>query len=221
MLVPPWVLDRLAGAEPPTAADPARERARSDDAEVACCLRLGCERSYWRSTHYLTLELSMLISLPPEHKKNFRRLQQAATTLEPAEGAGTADARRTHGYSLMRFYAVESGLKYLLHDLEKIPHRHQIDGAKLGDSESVEDFGHDLQRMAKRLRVPAMHAPQLSNSFRLHGGYKPNGAQQNFPISQAHEAWRYGLVIVTADQDILLACLNGLILWITNQLEGG
>jgi hypothetical protein len=163
----------------------------------------------------------MLISLPPEHKRNFRRLQQAARKLEPAAGSETADARSAHGYSLMRFYAAESGLKYLLHDLEKIPHRHQlVDGAP-GGRESVEDFGHDLQKMAKRLRVPGIYAPKISNSFRLDGGYKPNGVQQGFSINEAHEAWRYGLVIIAADQDVLATCLDGLIRWIASQLEGG
>jgi hypothetical protein len=168
----------------------------------------------------LRVVLTMLISLPPEHRRNFRRLREAARLLQPTTGSETSDARRSHGYCLLRFYALESGLKYLLNDREKVPHKHEIAGNASDEPESVEGFGHDLLKMARRLKVPAMHAPKLNNSFRLSGGYKPNGFQQSFPISDTHQAWRYGLVIDAEDQSMLEVCVEALIRWVGDQLEG-
>jgi hypothetical protein len=54
--------------------------------------------------------------------------------------------------------------------------------------------------------------------FRLAGGYKPAGHQQEFRFAQAHEAWRYGLQIETEHQTELETWLNGLITWVDAQL---
>ena len=99
-----------------------------------------------------------------------------------------------------------------------MPHQHELK-VNSDSVEYIEEFGHDLERMVKRLKIPAAHAPKISNSFRLSGGYKQAGIHQSFQISDAHQAWRYGLVIVSADQDALEVCLEALIQWVGKQLD--
>jgi hypothetical protein len=160
----------------------------------------------------------MLIALPQEHRSNFHRLQQLSTLIQAHAPTYANDRKRLYGCCLVRFYATESGLKYLLSTKAKILHKHQMkDGDETG-RETIESYGHDLNAMAKRLRVPARYGKYLTNIFTLSGGHKENGRVQPFPIAQAHEAWRYGLAIVPAHQADLEESLQRLMEWITTEI---
>jgi hypothetical protein len=91
------------------------------------------------------------------------------------------------------------------------------DGSE-SDRETVEGYGHDLNAMAKRLKVPANYGKNLANIFALSGGHKENGRPQPFPIARAHEAWRYGLGIVLTHQAHLEEALGSLMEWIETEI---
>jgi hypothetical protein len=160
----------------------------------------------------------MLIALPPEHRSNFQRLRQFATWIEKNHVGHGHDRRRAHSYCLVRFYAAESGLKYLLSKSLQIPHQHEVSGEG-EDRETVEGYGHDIHGMAKRLRAPATSGlGSLSKTFRLAGGYKTKGEWQSFRVARVHEAWRYGLAIRPDDQTEIETGLTAMVQWIEQQL---
>lgn len=163
----------------------------------------------------------MVITLPQDHKKNFYRLREVANRLRPPTGAGGSDARSSYGFCLLLFYSLESGCKYLLSRDHNIPSQHETgaDPENKEKVECVEGYGHALDRMAQRLRVPAVYAPKIGNSFRLSGGHLVKNAKQNFSIAASHEAWRYGLVVEPHDQGILEVCLSKLDEWVQAQIE--
>ncbi len=68
--------------------------------------------------------------------------------------------------------------------------------------------------MAKRLKVPASYGTGMARMFSLSGGHKQDGRPQQFRIARAHEAWRYGLGVVTTHQTDLEASLVNLMQWI-------
>jgi hypothetical protein len=150
----------------------------------------------------------MLIALPQEHRSNFYRLQELSRLIQTHAPTHASDRKRLYGCCLVRFYATESGLKYLLSTREKVLHKHQTRDESY--RETVESYGHDLNAMAKRLRVPANYGKNLSKIFSLSGGHKENGRPQPFPVARAHEAWRYGLGIVLTHQADLEEALGSL-----------
>jgi hypothetical protein len=83
----------------------------------------------------------MLIVLAEEHQANFQRLIGGANALAAAQNAG-AVANRSQEH-LLRFYAVEVGLKYLLNSVEKVPFKHEA----AGHSAYVEKYSHKLDEM--------------------------------------------------------------------------
>lgn len=160
----------------------------------------------------------MLIALPQEHRSNFHRLQKLAKWIQDHHPIPAHDRRGAHGYCLLRFYAAESGLKYLLSKGERVPHRHEI-ARDDHNEETVEGFGHNVRAMARRLRVPAAAGVgQLGKTYRLAGGYKQRGIVQSFPVAQTHEAWRYGLVVKPNDQCELETGLVALTDWIDQEV---
>jgi hypothetical protein len=160
----------------------------------------------------------MLIALPQEHRSNFHRLQQLSTLIQAHAPTHANDRKRSYGSCLVRFYATESGLKYLLSAKGKVLHKHQMKDGDESDRETIERYGHDLNAMAKRLRVPACYGKNLLKIFSLSGGHKENGRLQPFRIAQAHEAWRYGLAIVPTHQADLEESLHRLMEWIAAEI---
>jgi len=160
----------------------------------------------------------MLIAFPQEHRSNFRRLNRLSTLIQTHNPTQANDMKRTYGHCLVNFYAAESGLKYLLSAKEKVPHVYQIKAGGQTDRETVESYGHDLNAMAKRLKVPASYGKDMAKMFSLSGGHKQNGKPQQFPIARAHEAWRYGLGVVIRHQADLEASLGSLMQWIETEI---
>jgi hypothetical protein len=95
--------------------------------------------------------LQMLVSQRDDHRKNFFRTRDLAKTLEHAIDA--TQPLHSFGPSLLRFYAAESGLKFLLNRVEKVPFDYEVKDQSLPlDTEAgfpgkVEGYSHDLPRM--------------------------------------------------------------------------
>ncbi|WP_152598852.1 hypothetical protein [Janthinobacterium sp. RA13] len=161
----------------------------------------------------------MLVSQRDDHKRNFSRTRDLAIAL--AAALPPASSFPEFGPSLLRFYAVESGLKFLLNRVEKVPFTYEVSehGAILdatpGFPAKVESYSHDLVRMLSRLKVSAATIPIPSGPFKVIGGY--NGGQE-FEIKGAHEAWRYGLNTDPSDQAALEEFLQKIILYIEGEI---
>ncbi|MDR5818782.1 hypothetical protein QCE62_34720 [Caballeronia sp. LZ033] len=147
----------------------------------------------------------MLVSQREDHKHNFGRTRELADLLEPL--VDPAKPHPSFGPSLLRFYAAESGLKYLLSKNLMIPFEYEIrdqtmpaDTSDPSFPRKVEGYSHKLDQMLKRLKVSAARVPIPTGPFKTVGGY--NGGQ-DFPVSSAHEAWRYGLEVDSDDQAAL------------------
>src|SRR5205823_4899600 len=100
----------------------------------------------------------MLVSRNLDHRKNFSRTKALADALSLATPA--SDTLPNHGPYLLRFYAVESGLKYLLNQNAKVPFSYEVDDLGFapdtsvpGFPQKIEKYSHDLPRMLARLNV--------------------------------------------------------------------
>lgn len=161
----------------------------------------------------------MLISQRDDHKQNFTRTRNLADSLAAVTEA-TAPLS-AFGPSLLRFYAVESGLKYLLNRVEKVPFSYEIADLNVapdstaGFPAKIEKYSHNLPRMLSRLKVSAGSVPIPPGPFKVTQGY--NGGQA-FELSGAHEAWRYGLQTDPGDQAQLEKFLTDAISYIEAEI---
>lgn len=172
----------------------------------------------------------MLVALPQEYKASFKRLTKLADSMERTVRADTRDPQAHYGHCLVRFYALEAGCKSLLLSAHGMRLRHQLVASDAAENDGheratknnsptcVEDFGHALDSMAKRLYAPAAAAPKLGKSYRLKGGFKKGGQPQTFSLESAHEAWRYGLEVEEGDQGELEQTLTSLGAWLSEQI---
>ncbi len=102
---------------------------------------------------------------------------------------------------LLRFYAVECGLKSVY-----------LQRNNLRTTEQAEIlWNHDLGNLAKELRLPASLAGQAPN-FHLRRDHTC------YPVSQAHQAWRYGVAINPGDEQILRRWLDQIHDWIRREI---
>ncbi|MBB5421739.1 hypothetical protein [Paraburkholderia atlantica] len=161
----------------------------------------------------------MLVSQRDDHKRNFQRTRDIAAAL--ATYVDPNWPLPMFGPSLLRFYAAESGLKYLLNRKMMVPFSYQIDdeGADpdntAGYPTLVERYSHNLPRMLARLNVSAAMVDIPAGPFETVGGYR-NG--QIFEIAAAHEAWRYGLTVKDEHQQQLEKFLSDVIDYIEGEI---
>lgn len=161
----------------------------------------------------------MLVSQRDDHKRNFSRTRDLAEALTAATDPTLPLS--TFGPSLLRFYAVESGLKYLLNRTERVPFTYEVDeqniapDAAIGFPGKIEKYSHDLPRMLSRLKVSAASVPIPTGPFNVTDGY--NGGQQ-FELKGAHEAWRYGLPTDPDHQILLETFLESAISYIEGEI---
>lgn len=111
---------------------------------------------------------------------------------------GAANSGVTESHSLLLFYAAECGLKavWLRRNNKKTSDEFPKD---------MQDRGHDLALWLKELRVGARIGP--APTLRL----RDNSAVH---VSQAHEAWRYGVRLRPEDESGLRSWLIGVCKWI-------
>ena len=161
----------------------------------------------------------MLVSQRDDHRNNFFRTRELAKTLEQAIDA--TQPLHSFGPSLLRFYAAESGLKFLLNRVENVPFEYEVKDQSLpldtqvGFPGRVEGYSHDLPRMLAKLKVSAASVNIPQGPFKVIKGYK-NG--QSFECKAAHEAWRYGLETEPGDQILLEKFLTDVITYIEGEI---
>ena len=155
----------------------------------------------------------MLVVLAEEHRRNFRKLLAGAEALSGAHAQGSLSDKGQE--NLLRFYAVEVGLKYLLNVVERVPFRHEA----AAGSTYVEKYSHKIAQMVVDLRVPASRVPALAKAdFKCIGGFDDGTAGQTFPLHAAQEAWRYGLTVEAADEGDILAYLGGITAYLSEEI---
>lgn len=161
----------------------------------------------------------MLISQRDDHRHNFVRTRDLSIVL--AAAIDKSQSMSSFGPSLLRFYAAESGLKFLLNRTEKVPFSHEVSDQNLPiDSVGsfpgrIEGYSHDLPRMLSRLKVSAATVNVPVGPFKVVKGYK-NG--QQFDLKGAHEAWRYGLEVDAGDQAHLENFLTDVIAYVEAEI---
>lgn len=105
---------------------------------------------------------------------------------------------------LLRYYAVECGLKAALLRQRNLRSTAQLD---------TDLRSHDLRRLAAELRLDAATYRQLRRC-RQSGGA---GARSVEP-GEMHEAWRYGASVHTGDEQAFVAGLTSLERWCRGEL---
>jgi hypothetical protein len=97
----------------------------------------------------------------------------------------------SQSYYLLRFYAIECGLKCAFLRTNRLKGTSEIQ-----DEELLKN-GHDLSLWAKKLRISAAIC-KTDNELQFNlGGSRSN---ERWPMSAAHQAWRYGIGIDPQDE---------------------
>jgi hypothetical protein len=112
-----------------------------------------------------------------------------------------ADSGKEESYYLLLFYGLECGLKSIYLKRNKILRIDQISDDNLRST-------HDLFKMIRELRLPAQIARTSAPSFRL----ARDGTA--LPIKNAHEAWRYGILIRADDLENVVGWMHDIRNWI-------
>lgn len=111
----------------------------------------------------------------------------------------------TSTYMLL-FYAAECGLKVRYMQRENIATTARFENALLGQA------GHDIHQWVKKARIPARVGTCPRNLTLI------RAPQQSRPISEAHQAWRYGVHIDKQIEGDLVAYLRSLVSYL--EVEG-
>lgn len=96
---------------------------------------------------------------------------------------------------LLLFYAAECGLK-----AERLRQTNSRSTASL-------DYGHDLRRLAKDLRLPPSTISRLANCR------SNRDNNRRIAFRDLHEAWRYGMTLDEGDEKEALFSLQELLRW--------
>jgi hypothetical protein len=118
---------------------------------------------------------------------------------------GTRDDGQS--YYLLKFYAVECGLKSM--------YIHKYDGSHSMSSEEIPDLRHKLDRWVIQLNIPASQISEPPRFRIRHGGR----AEPQRDIDRVHEAWRYGVAIDQDDEIAILRWLKEVSDWIRDGLK--
>lgn len=136
-------------------------------------------------------------------------VQVGRAALEKSHGRLRADADRdgigVSSSHLLRFYAVECGLKAALLGREGRPSTDQL---------PKELRTHDLRRLAKELRINASTFAGLRDCRRR------AASSGTVPSAGVHEAWRYGAALDPHDEACYVAALKALDRWCRKELGG-
>lgn len=113
-----------------------------------------------------------------------------------------AVANRDQSHYLLLFYAAECGLKWIY-----LKQRRFRTTERIVDQSLISERGHDLIIWLKELRAPAAIVGQIVH-FRLQKDHSVRD------ITSAHQAWRYGVRILSEDEERVIAWLESLCRWI-------
>lgn len=115
-----------------------------------------------------------------------------------------AESGTSASHYLLRFYAVECGLKSVYLQQKKINRTDAIVDEQLRGS-------HDLIRWAKELKLPAQVVGGNS-SFRL----QRDGS--TWRIDKAHQAWRYGARLKPVDENAVNQLMRNIQQWLEENI---
>jgi len=134
-----------------------------------------------------------------ELKKAWRYLDEAAHSLHSG----------SHPSLLLMFYAIECGLKCAW--LKK-------NNKSLFGPNEIDQFGHDLHRLVKALRLSKDYG--LPNQVSL-APYKKDGKDnpRHGSIDILHQAWRYGAPCQTPSNSEIAVTLGKINAWIRKELQ--
>ena len=118
----------------------------------------------------------------------------------------TPDPLQGQSRNLLLFYAAECGLKAAWLKRNRLRSTSQL------SSTLNASIGHDLMLWAKKLALPAALA-SATGRFRLK---RENSALET---AAAHQAWRYGVEILAADETVLVNWLQALCQWAKGELS--
>ena len=119
-----------------------------------------------------------------------------------------AKPNATPAHFLLLFYAVESGLKSVYLRQNRLNKTDEIQDENLQKS-------HDLQAFVKELRLPhQIDHTRISSCFKLQrkGNEQPH-------LKEAHQAWRYAVVIEPVDEEKILTWLEGIENWLKSNIN--
>lgn len=108
-------------------------------------------------------------------------------------------------HRLLIFYGLECGLKSVYLRNNRLNRTDRIRDERLRRT-------HDLFLLVKELKLPAQIAGSNAPSFRL----KRDG--DTFDIRHAHEAWRYGIEMRTADAGALDGWMQKINQWVKERI---
>lgn len=124
---------------------------------------------------------------------------------------------------MIRFYAAEVGLKYLLSREESVPFEYEV-AAGLAPADTspnpafIERYSHKLDKMLQRLKVSPSRVSIPPGPFKVVAGYNEGAGGQEFPLGDSHSAWRYGLQVDSADQATLETFLDEVIEYLSQEI---
>ncbi|MGL4190004.1 MAG: hypothetical protein ACRCTM_14130 [Sphaerotilus sulfidivorans] len=134
-----------------------------------------------------------------ELERAWRALRQAADVTP-----------RQAPHLLLTFYAVECGLKavWLRNEAKNV-----------FGPEEIKRLGHKLDLVLREVTKDLAPGQRLSLPENIRFEPMVDGSQRNGTVAQLHEAWRYGMQIVSPDVTAIETHLNDLIQWINAELS--
>jgi hypothetical protein len=143
-------------------------------------------------------------AIPFTDRELNRAWRQLSAVSEPI-----ASNSRQNPHRLLLFYAVECGLKYVLLKRQN---------KTLFDYELIQDTGHDLRGLLKQLRIGSNLS--LPDNLQLMP-VNQNGInmQRNGGINILHQAWRYGGLCSSPDDQTCENQLQELLKWIKGEID--
>jgi hypothetical protein len=109
-------------------------------------------------------------------------------------------------YFLLLFYAVECGVKSIYLTRNRLRTTEDISDLNLRGS-------HDLAAWAKELRLPANLTDGIPREIRL------DRDGNNYQIGEAHQAWRYGIVLEAENEQSVIEWLKKIEAWIKENIN--
>jgi len=152
---------------------------------------------------------------------DYRKLQNAFRQHKLAvEKAGEVEEKDRAPYNLLLFYAVECGLKSIYLKRNGSPKK----GTK-PDSTPIEEIGHDLILLAKKLglakrlaKKPDLNHQKTEETELTFRSLRQGEISGPWGIKKIHEAWRYGVKIDYDDEQEIIKRLKELCIYIQTQL---
>jgi hypothetical protein len=113
---------------------------------------------------------------------------------------------------LLLFYAVECGLKSIWLKRNKLPSTDRIRNQTLL-SKDGHNFGVWIKELGLQRKVFGDISTPKPPNFRLHKD------SSSWEMSEAHQAWRYGIRVNSEDQKILVEWLEKVCIWIKEEIN--